>query len=55
MRLTISKRAAMPAHLPNLPVDALLMHSDDNVLLAVTDLPAGHVTHAGGAAIALPQ
>lgn len=44
----------MPVHLPALPVDALLMHPNDNVLLAITDLPAGHVTRAGGAMLALP-
>ena len=32
----------------------LLLHPNDNVLLALTDLPAGHVTHAGGTALTLP-
>ncbi len=41
----------MPAQSIDAHTDALLMHGDDNVLLAVTDLPAGHVTHAGGAPI----
>lgn len=33
---------------------ALLLHPNDNVLLALADLPAGHVTHVGGAALVLP-
>lgn len=41
----------MPAQPIDARTDALLMHGDDNVLLAVTELPAGHVTRAGGAAI----
>lgn len=36
-------------------VEALLMHPDDNVLVAVVDLPAGHVTGAGGAPLAIPK
>lgn len=44
----------MPAHLSNLPVDALLMHPDDNVLVAVADLPAGCVVRPENEAIALP-
>ncbi len=44
----------MSDHLPGLAVDALLMHPEDNVLLAVTDLPAGHETSAGGPALTLP-
>jgi len=44
----------MPADLTGPRTDALLMHADDNVLLAVTDLPAGHVTFAGGSPVTLP-
>ena len=45
----------MPANLTKPAADALLMHPEDNVLLAVTDLPAGHVTLAGGRPITLPS
>ena len=34
--------------------DALLLHTRDNVLLALADLPAGHVTRVGGEPLALP-
>jgi len=44
----------MPADLTGPHTDALLMHADDNVLLAVADLPAGHVTLAGGTPVTLP-
>lgn len=45
----------MPDHLHSPSIDVLLMHPDDNVLLAVTDLPGGHMTSAGsGTALTLP-
>lgn len=44
----------MPADLTGPHTDALLMHADDNVLLAVAGLPAGHVTVAGGSPVTLP-
>ncbi len=34
--------------------DALLMHPDDNVLVAVADLAAGHLTRAGEGPVTLP-
>src|SRR5512139_3624064 len=38
----------------HLLADALLMHGDDNVLVAVVDLPAGHVIRSGGGPLTLP-
>lgn len=44
----------MPAQPIDARVEALLMHGDDNVLLAVDNLPAGHVIRAGGTPVVLP-